>query len=53
MKTSFPIPLACLAALLLPMACRAQVNSGGNGSDGTFHPTASVITPLELLTPDE
>ena len=34
MKTSFPTLLAVLLALLLPLAGRAQVASGSNGSDG-------------------
>ena len=42
MKTSHFKPLALLAAILLPLAGFAQVNSGSNGSDGAFNPTQNV-----------
>ena len=42
MSTSYFKPLALLAAILLPLAGFAQVNSGSNGSDGTFNPTQNV-----------
>ena len=46
MKTSFPTLLAVLLAGLLPLAGRAQVASGSNGSDGAFNPTASVVIDM-------
>ena len=38
MKTAFPLPLAFLVALLLPLAGLAQVNSGSDGHDGALKP---------------
>ena len=46
MKTSFPTLLAVLLASLLPLAGRAQVASGSNGSDGAFNPTANVVIDM-------
>lgn len=43
MKTSHGKLLTLLAAILLPLAGFAQVNSGSNGSDGAFNPTANVV----------
>lgn len=42
MKTSFPNLLACFAALLLPLAGRAQVNSGSDGHDGALEINQSI-----------
>ena len=43
MKTSHGKLLTVLTAILLPLAGFAQVNSGSNGSDGAFNPTANVV----------
>jgi hypothetical protein len=43
MKTSHGKLLTVFAAILLPLAGFAQVNSGSNGSDGAFNPTANVV----------
>src|SRR5688500_4470531 len=30
-------------AVCMPMICRAQINSGSNGSDGAFNPTTNTV----------
>jgi hypothetical protein len=44
MKTKRVSELATIfVAVLLPIVCAAQVNSGSNGSDGAFNPTTNTV----------
>lgn len=44
MKTKRVSALATIiVAVLLPIICAAQVNSGSNGSDGAFNPTTNTV----------
>ena len=43
MKTSHCKLLAVLAAILLPLAGLAQVNSGSDGHDGALNPTGNLV----------
>jgi len=40
------IGTALVVAVFLPVVCRAQVNSGSNGSDGAFNPTTNTIVNM-------
>ena len=43
MKTSHCKLLAVFAAILLPLAALAQVNSGSDGHDGALNPTSNLV----------
>ena len=46
MKTSHFKLLAVVAAILLPMAASAQVNSGSDGHDGALNPTGNLVIDM-------
>ena len=46
MKTSHCKRLAVLAAILLPLAGFAQVNSGSDGHDGALNPTSNLVIDM-------